>query len=488
MGWKSRLGSIEWQAFGLTLLAAAPVMLPALNAYFTFDDLMNLDYYTERLWASVYSNLLLFTSFRRPLGALFYLPSYHLFGMNPLPFYLTGVLLVSLNLALFYALTLRLTRSLAMTVGATALVALHPNMHAVLFNFGSVYEQAAMTGILGGLHCYLRLVSLPYRDGRRWRWYAGTLIFYWMALNAKETAVVLPAILLAYEVFYRFSWRSERPRLAGPLLRLGPMFGVAALYTLAKLLGDEAFWRGNPLYEFHFDITILHNLASYATLYSFRSLSFDGAGTIAFLFGLLTAGALLRNRHLLFGLSMGLLALLPVLPLPRVWELFLYLPSTGLALCLSALLVDALSRLAKWTAPRGWKSWRPGHILQLVVALIFLGTALEKTARNFRIARDSEKAIRMLPWSSFARQLYERFPDLPDKTVLGFENPPFNPDNHEFWCPLFLVQLSYPDREIRVFRLPQQEKEFLRASSRAPQTYYFDWVEGRLREKDFVPD
>lgn len=486
MSWKKRFRSLEWQAFGLILAAAASVMLPALRSYFTFDDLMNLAYYANRPGEALYSNLILFTSFRRPLGALFYLPSYHLFGMNPLPLYIAGLALVTLNLALIYTLVLRLTRSLAVAVGSTSVVALHPHMHVVLFNFGSVYEQTAMTGILAGLHCYLSLLSRPPGSRERRRLYAATLLCYWMALNAKETAVVLPAILLAYEIFYRIIWSNRPTRLAEVAKRLVPLFLVAVPYTLAKVFGEEAYWRSNPLYVYHWDLTPLRNLTEYAGLYTYDNLHFNTGSLLAVLAGLAVAGLLLRNRHVLFGLTMTLLTFLPVLPLPRVWALFLYLPSAGLALCLVSLTIDLSTRLAGWILPNRLLQWRPGHIVQLILVIAFVGTALEKTARSFRIARQGETQARIAPWGSFARQLYEMFPELPYDSALGFENPPFDPDNHEQWCPHFLVELGYWKQNVHVYRLPQQLDLFRRAATAKRAAYWLTWDEGELKKKDFA--
>lgn len=482
MSWKRLLGSIELQVFVLVLAAAAPVLLPALNAFFTFDDLMNLNYYAERPWKSVYSNLLVFTSLRRPLGALFYLPFYYLWGMNPFPLYLTLLLLVALNLGLLYSLALRLTASLATAMLAAALVALHPYMHTIIFNFGTVYELTALAGILGGLHCYVSLSTRPDGDPKRKWWYAATWLCYWVSLNAKESGVVLPALLLAYEFFYRF-WRpSPRPGLKSLALRLGPMFAVAGVYTLSKVLGQEAHWRTNPMYAYHFDFQIIQHLADYATLISYRAVTFDVLGTILLLAGLTVSGLLLRNRHILFGLTTSLICFLPMLALPRIWSVFLYIPSAGLSLCLSALIADSTSRLARWITPRGWQLWRPGRLLRLAAIVIVLGTILGINEHHFRHEREQLAKVRTIPWRSFAEQILERIPDSLEATVVGIEDPPYKFSTTERWIPVFLVKLGYPNRPIRVFLLPHQENEFQQAASTAPRSLLFKWDEGKLVE------
>jgi len=58
-----------------------------LRAGFTGDDLMNLHRYIEQGFAGVAGSMLIFwsTTFR-PLGGLFYLTIYNIFGFNPFPF------------------------------------------------------------------------------------------------------------------------------------------------------------------------------------------------------------------------------------------------------------------------------------------------------------------------------------------------------------------------------------------------------------------
>ena len=165
---------------GSFLIFTLPITLPVLQSFFTFDDLENLSYYTKRPGQALWSNLVVFTSFRRPAGALFYLPSYWLFGLNPLPLYATGFSLFYLNLGLFYWLAVRLTGRRLTAALALVACAFHPHIYNVLFNFGAVYELLACASLLLGVLTYGY-----YRATGDRRLYWLTLGIYLVGLNAK---------------------------------------------------------------------------------------------------------------------------------------------------------------------------------------------------------------------------------------------------------------------------------------------------------------
>ncbi len=55
-------------------------------SYFAIDDMMNMGgYWATPTWKLVGAQFAFFSSYYRPMGALFYLPLFHLFGFNPLP-------------------------------------------------------------------------------------------------------------------------------------------------------------------------------------------------------------------------------------------------------------------------------------------------------------------------------------------------------------------------------------------------------------------
>ena len=478
-----RLKSIEVQVFLLLLLSTLPVSLQMLGAYLSFDDLKNISDYVRRPGEALTSNLVLFTSFKRPLGAVFYLPLYRLFGLDPFPYYLTGCLLFSLNLGLLYLLVLQLSKSRWLSLASTALFAFHPYVHTVLFNFGTVYEMTALAGCLAALLCYHRFARNPQR---RWGWYLAAFGFFWLALNGKETAVVLPGLILGYELLYRILWRpsAERTSWLGLVMRLTPFGLVAMFYTLAKMLGREAFWRGNPEYEYHFDLRALERMFGYLDYYVYF-VELSALAWIALLGAVAAAAFLTRNRHALFGLGFGLLTLAPVLPMDRSWALFIYLPSAGFGLALSAIAIEGAGRLWRRLDRPALAGWARRPWAQLALTALFLAAIAPMGYKPVTQIRRLYEQVRWEPWKSFAHQLWEKAPGLSEGSVVGLIDSPFDTSNYEFYCPHFLAWLKYGSHYIHIYHIPLQKEQFRQAVRFSRDVHLFEWKDGSLNEFDW---
>lgn len=465
----------------LLVVIASPVTLKALSGFFTFDDLMNLSYYNSRPWWSLGSNLIVFTSLRRPLGAVPNLALYHTVGLDPFFYYLTGIAIFSLNLVLVYALFRRLTGSRATSTLAAALAAYHPQVHNVLYNFGAVYELLMLTFVITALWLYARAADTGWPP----RTHIASWLCYLAALNAKETAVVLPALLVVYELVYRVLWSPHPATLRGIMKRTALFWAVAAPYTLVKFLGEEAYWRDNELYVYHLDKTIVDNLARYFSVIAYRELEFNSEKAVALVILICIVAIYVRNRHVLFGAAWGLLFLAPVLPLPRVWGLFLYAALPGFALMVSA----GLWQAATWL----WRTFRerlpqrplPAPVRLALTALLLAGL-LAAAAPAIDDARKIHYDDLTGRWRSFSSQLESQHPNLPGGAVLGFEGLTFE-QPHLRWVPYFLVHLRYR-RGVRFFLLPEQEEAFRQAVKRAPESHRFKWQDGRLIERPLSTD
>src|SRR5215470_6033815 len=83
-----------------------------LRAALTEDDLMNLYKYAQKSGpAVILDNVFFWSPAYRPLGALFYLPLYKLFGLNPLPYRVVCFAILGVNLALLFRFCVRLSGS-----------------------------------------------------------------------------------------------------------------------------------------------------------------------------------------------------------------------------------------------------------------------------------------------------------------------------------------------------------------------------------------
>src|SRR3974390_3025154 len=82
------------------LFSALPAWFVALGwgpraAYFAADDMMNLGtYFRLGSWGALKSQFLLWQGYYRPMGGAFYLPLFHWFGLNPVPFQIAILLIL----------------------------------------------------------------------------------------------------------------------------------------------------------------------------------------------------------------------------------------------------------------------------------------------------------------------------------------------------------------------------------------------------------
>jgi hypothetical protein len=86
--------------------------LPALRGGFRGDEMMNMWFYWESgMVKSLWANVTFWTTFYRPGGALYYLPLYHFFALNPLPYRIVQITILAASIPVVYYLSRCLTSS-----------------------------------------------------------------------------------------------------------------------------------------------------------------------------------------------------------------------------------------------------------------------------------------------------------------------------------------------------------------------------------------
>jgi hypothetical protein len=176
---------------------------------------------------------------------------------------------------------------------------------------------------------------------RRW---VLSFIAFWLAYKSKELAVMLPAVLAAYEY-----WLGERK-----LLPLIPFLIASVSFGLQGLVLNP-----NKNNDYTFRLTI-HALEKTIPFYAQRFLLFPFSGLALLLL------ALVRDRRVWFGLTATLCFIFVLLFLPgRVFEAYTYLALTGAVIAVTA----AASRVNSPARPAWlWLAlalWMPVNIRQL---------------------------------------------------------------------------------------------------------------------------
>ena len=243
----------------LTIAALAAVSLfflyfaqPGLQAYFTGDDLMNIQklhgYFTTPFWRVVLDVLNPLTSAYRPMGGLFYRSLYAVVGFQPLPFRCACFALLIVNLVLAYRLLRLLSGSTEAAVLGTLVLSYHAAMYGLYFNTGTIYDILCFTFFTLALTLYARRRQQGLWLG--WTNWAALLLLDLFALDAKEMAWTLPAILFLYEALYHGPGRQRWARRLAPvavtgMLTFAPLFfrilGPTGL-TASALYRPPSLW------------------------------------------------------------------------------------------------------------------------------------------------------------------------------------------------------------------------------------------------------
>jgi tetratricopeptide (TPR) repeat protein len=176
----------------------------------------------------------------RPLTTLSYLFNYSILGNSdhPAGYHLVNFFIHTANVVLVFALTLRLLdrRAGAFRIAfvVAALWAVHPVLTESVTNLAGRADLIAATAILGAFLMYLK--SIEATDLSRVFWLAGLSCVTAAGVFSKESAVVLPGIIILYELIW---WKSGPGARPFPRSRL--LSGcVAAIVPIAAMLCARA--------------------------------------------------------------------------------------------------------------------------------------------------------------------------------------------------------------------------------------------------------
>jgi hypothetical protein len=155
---------------------------PGLKLYFDNDDMMNLYFAWSKPVIESY----------RPLGALFYRTLFAVAGFHPLPFRIACVVLGIVNMGLCFWFAKLVSGSLRVPALAVLIFAFHTRMMEVWYRTAVVYDLLCFT--------FFYLAACLYMSRRRIGILRGLAIIacFVAALGAKENAVALPVILVAW--------------------------------------------------------------------------------------------------------------------------------------------------------------------------------------------------------------------------------------------------------------------------------------------------
>lgn len=337
---------------GLTLLSAALVTIyffwfagGGLFTDFMPDDLMNLGRARAFSLGELARDTLLWfvpSPTYRPFGAFWYSAIFELFGLWLLPARIAAYALLLASFWLLYRLA-RHSGASAETAGLAVLIwCYHDSFFALYYNNGTIYDILCTFFSL----CILSLYAGWRRSGAgiTWRRVAGLALLYIAALGSKEPAIAVPPLLLLWELLVQRSWRFP-PRA---LVTLGAM-SLPWFYTRvisgSMLTGLDAYRPVYSLARFH------ETFHRYLSELLNRPMELDPGYAYAFAALLSCAGLRLRDRAMLFGMALWLMAYLPLAFVEARAAYAIHLSTAGLALALAGAAVRGTQALLADRAP-----------------------------------------------------------------------------------------------------------------------------------------
>lgn len=354
----------------LAVVITVAVFSPALQNGFVYDDhtqvlknpwITDLRYIPDILSSSLWSYSGYTSNTYRPMLHLLFMASYFAFGFKPWGWHLVNIIVHAINALLVFGVASRLLRpsgeetpsgvraeapSLLAPFFAALLFALHPVNAEPVAWVSAVTELTFTLFFLLSFYLYMKS-----REDGRPGLYIISLAFFIPALLSKETAIVLPAIVIAYDLSggkRRKGWRYWPGFLA-----------VSALYMIVRTLaiGGVIQHRQAPLSGFELVLNIFPLVFQYAEklvypsglsalyeLHTIKSLDPAAVAGIAATAAFVAALFVFRKRKaVLSGLLMVGVPLLPVLYIPALStsasaDRYMYLPTAGLSIIIGFML------------------------------------------------------------------------------------------------------------------------------------------------------
>lgn len=471
-------GRIAWRK------PAGAVILLAYFAYFNWsflkipfaaDDMMNIG----RLWMTpsgglVLANLALWRAGTRPMAGIFYLPIYHIWGLNPMPYHAFMLLILLGDVYLTYRFAKALGAGELVSGLSALLMCFHYGLGNLYYDTAFIYDVLCLFFYLAAFIWYAR-VRKQSRLLRGWE----TAVFLGLfvcALGSKQMAVTLPVMLLVYEII----WHTPKPRgwsdIGAWLLRPGRIVVYSGLLTLVYVWGN----LHGP--------DALANLPSYKPVFTMaRALDFQQRQFITYFFAwhhmgwrpILIVWAVMaylafrrRQPILVFCFILALVAPVPIEFLEGREGACLAIPYAGLAVFASVVFVAlarGLSRIVSREPPLRRIGRRP-----VFAALIVLGVYLwaQENAHLKRLYLDTG----LKDYAPLTARVIEQFktlnPHVRPNTRVLFLHDPF-----EYWDLVFIADLWFKDRTLTIF---SQRRTPLPPDVIARIENVFDFQNGKL--------
>jgi hypothetical protein len=447
-----------------------------LKAHFGPDEMMNIyGYWSPPLWKVLVSDLMFWSKFVRPMAGLYYLPLFHFFKLDPVPYSIVRIAMLGVNTIIFYKLARAVTASWWVAVLASFPVAYQANLGNLAFNGAFIYDA-----LCGGFFFAALLYYIRARRGREHLSVGQSCVFLLLcvgALDSKEMAVSLAVVAFSWELLLEkhpsgFHSSEERRTWAiqlWPTLAAGAITGLfiagktrgqgsltqidayTPVLTWARFTESSVRFMNTIFYADGF--TMEHAIALWAVL------------LIAGLVGVIRRPG---NRRWMFLWIWVMVTPLPIAFLPGRGGALLYIVAAGWAIA-AAMMLRSLS----WLLARHLFLGHVGRLATMMLCLLVCGLEYEdatRRAHRYDVYGYLLTGAATTQWIHDLQQLGIR--PKHRSSVIFLHDPA--PTTYDM---TFIAALVWEDRSLDLW---QQEQAHLTPERIARMDYIIDWAGDRF--------
>jgi hypothetical protein len=444
---QQKLSGLDAVCVGLLLAYFLHFALPALRAGFGEDEMMNLYlYWLAGPFKSIQANICFWWTFPRPAGALYYLPLYHFFSLNPLPYRIAQISILAATIPIFFYLALLLSGLRAVAFLVALAMCYHADLVNLVFSGSFIYDVQCGFFYFAALTYYVRIreKGVVLRPGQ----VAIFLALYVCALNSKEMAVSLPVIVFIYEAlkcprlrdwneFARRNWRVLIPAFVAALITAIYIWGkLSGPYSLAHLQAYQ------PVYSLHrFTLTNAHFIND--LLYD--SVSRIGQAVLITWPVLFLYAFWRRDRLLQLMAFWVVITPLPLAFIPSRSAAMYYIVLFGWATIFARLVSDLIALAGKVTALSGPKTAMLSTFATAAVAVafaVFTQWENQRFDRTRGLLNSEEKSLHVIQ----AFRSLALHPERGSRILIRPERRFYQ----NGYYPLFVASLVWNDHSLRI--------------------------------------
>ena len=406
-----------------SLITVLPVLiyLNSLGNTFVYDDYLtitNNHFIRERRYLSAFFSQKYFAISNeltyRPVVTLSYFVDYAIWQLQPWGYHMTNLIIHTLNVYLVYFTAYLLFKNRITAFISCLLFSIHP-IFSEAINAVSYREDLLSASFL--LVAFILFIKYNESTNRRYfiTWYALSLLTYLLAMLSKETAFVLPFLILSYDLIFQknhiLNFHNRIRRLAANYagyIAIGGFYLFLRFYLFHNP-GESVRYPGNSVFVNFIMMTKV--LGYYVKLLFIPAplnadyivpLTFspaDAAFIISIILLIITAILLVKKCRLssiwTFSTIWFFVTLLPVLniiPINNIMaERYLYIPGIGFTMLFGSILTHRISKY------RIYKSFRLAPIA--VVCLLFTWCTVSRNRIWLNEFTFSTETIRRSPAS-----------------------------------------------------------------------------------------